>query len=80
VTPQFFADPEALRAYLVQPGDDQVAGWFTELVGPLLEPLLGVRVSTMRTEPSDNNLPALPVRAGECAFAWLAPTATSAFP
>ena len=58
--------------YLVRPGDDQVVRWLTERVGPLLERLLGVPVSTMRTEPSDNDFPALPVRAGESAFVWLA--------
>ena len=61
-----------MTVYLVRPGDDQVVGWLTELVGPLLERLLGVPVSTLRTEPSDNDFPALPVRAGENAFVWLA--------
>ncbi len=62
----------AVTVYLVRPGDERVVGWLTELVGPLLERLLGVPVSTLRTEPSENNFPALPVRAGDNAFVWLA--------
>jgi hypothetical protein len=61
-----------VTVYLVRPGDERVVRWLTELVGPLLERLLGVTVSTLRTEPSENNFPALPVRAGDNAFVWLA--------
>jgi hypothetical protein len=62
----------AVTVYLVRPGDDQLVRWLTEHVGPLLERLLGVPVSMLRTDPSDNGFPALPVRTGECAFVWLA--------
>ena len=49
-----------------------MVGSLTELVQPALEPALGVPVSTLRTEPSENNFPPLPVRAGDNAFVWLA--------
>jgi NIPSNAP len=62
----------AVTVYLVRPGDDELVQWLTELVGPLLERVLGANVSMLRTDPSDNNFPSLPVRAGESAFVWLA--------
>ena len=62
----------AVTVYLVRPGDDQLVRWLGEHVGPLLEGVLGVPVSMLRTDPSDNSFPSLPVRAGESAFVWLA--------
>jgi hypothetical protein len=49
----------AVTVYLVRPGDDQLVRWLTEQVGPLLERVLGIPVSTLRTDPSDNNFPSL---------------------
>jgi hypothetical protein len=62
----------AVTVYLVRPGDDQLVRWLTVTVGPLLERMLGVPVSMLRTDPADNNFPSLPVRSGESAFVWLA--------
>jgi hypothetical protein len=62
----------AVTVYLVRPGDDQLVQWLTQLAGPLLERVLGVPVSTLRTDAADNNFPSLPVRTGESAFVWLA--------
>jgi hypothetical protein len=62
----------AVSVYLVPPGDHQLVRWLTDLVAPLLDRVLGVSVSTLRTDPSVNTFPALRVRAGESAFVWLA--------
>jgi hypothetical protein len=54
------------------PADEELTGWLTVDVQPLLEDVLGVPVGAWRTEPAPNSVPSLPVRDGVNAFVWTA--------
>ena len=51
---------------------DEFADLFLREVRPLLADLGAPPLACLRTEPSENNFPALPVRTGENVFAWVA--------
>jgi quinol monooxygenase YgiN len=53
-------------------GGDEFADLFLREVRPLLAELGAPPLACLRTEPSENNFPALPVREGENVFAWVA--------
>ena len=58
--------------YHLPPDEDEFAGFFLTDVVPLLEETGAAPLACLRTEPAANNFPALPVRAGENVFAWVA--------
>jgi hypothetical protein len=59
--------------YHLPPGaGDEFADLFLREVRPLLTDLGAPPLACLRTEPSENNYPALPVREGENVFAWVA--------
>jgi quinol monooxygenase YgiN len=51
---------------------DEFADLFVGEVAPLLTDLGAPPLACLRTDPSENNFPALPVRTGENVFAWVA--------
>jgi hypothetical protein len=59
--------------YHLPPGaGDEFTELFVREVRPLLADLGATPLACLRTEPSENNFPALPVRTGENVFAWVA--------
>ena len=59
--------------YHLPPGSgDEFAELFVRDVRPLLADLGAPPLACLRTDPSENNFPALPVREGENVFAWVA--------
>jgi hypothetical protein len=70
------AEPSSLvtvTLYHLPPGaGDEFADLFLREVRPLLADFGAPPLACLRTEPSENNYPALPVRAGENVFAWVA--------
>lgn len=62
-----------VTVYHLPPGSgDDFADLFVREVRPLLADLGAPPLACLRTEPSENNYPALPVREGENVFAWVA--------
>ncbi|MGH3761160.1 NIPSNAP family protein [Actinophytocola sp.] len=70
------AEPSALvtvTLYHLPPrAGDEFAELFVREVRPLLADLGAPPLACLRTEPSENDYPALPVRTGENVFAWVA--------
>lgn len=58
--------------YHLPPGGDDFAELFLSEVRPLLAEAGAEPLACLRTEPAENNFPALPVRTGENLFAWVA--------
>lgn len=58
--------------YHLPPGGDDFAELFLSEVRPLLAEAGAAPLACLRTEPAENNFPALPVRTGENVFAWVA--------
>lgn len=58
--------------YHLPPGGDDFAEFFLREVRPLLAGAGAAPLACLRTEPAENNYPALPVRTGENVFAWVA--------
>ncbi|MCT2587471.1 NIPSNAP family protein [Actinophytocola gossypii] len=61
--------------YHLPPGNgsaDGFAEFFLDDVRPLLAETGAEPLACLRTEPAENNFPALPVRTGENVFAWVA--------
>lgn len=66
------ASPDSVISVTIQPvaGDlDEFAGWFREVVEPVLAELGAPSLALLRTENAPNDFPALPVRGGENVFA-----------
>jgi quinol monooxygenase YgiN len=62
-----------VTVYHLPPGaGDEFADLFVREVAPLLADTGAPPLACLRTEDSENNFPALPVRAGENVFAWVA--------
>jgi hypothetical protein len=64
--------------YRDQPFDEAFADFFERQVRPVLASTGATPLACFQTEPAENTFPALPVRAGENVFAWLARFPTSA--
>lgn len=58
--------------YHLPPGGDEFAELFLDGVVPLLADTGAAPLACLRTEPAENDFPALPVRTGENVFAWVA--------
>jgi quinol monooxygenase YgiN len=58
--------------YHLPPGGDDFAELFLTEAVPLLVEAGATPLACLRTEHAENNFPALPVRAGENVFAWVA--------
>jgi quinol monooxygenase YgiN len=58
--------------YHLPPDGDDFAELFLDEARPLLTGTGAVPLACLRTEPAENNYPALPVRTGENVFAWVA--------
>ncbi|MEP7053790.1 MAG: NIPSNAP family protein [Actinomycetota bacterium] len=61
-----------LTVYHLEDGADVLVNWLSTDVHHFIEGVLRVSISTLRTDPSPNTFPALPVRADVNAFAWAA--------
>lgn len=62
-----------ITLYHLPPGSgDEFADLFVKDVRPLLADLGAPPLACLRTDPRENNYPALPVRTGENVFAWVA--------
>ncbi|HEY7595440.1 MAG TPA: NIPSNAP family protein [Actinophytocola sp.] len=62
-----------ITLYHLPPGaGDEFADLFVRDVRPLLADLGAPPLACLRTDPRENNFPALPVRTGENVFAWVA--------
>jgi hypothetical protein len=57
---------------LASPVDDEFKRRFEERLLPILREAGAAPIACLETEPEENNYPALPVRAGENVFVWLA--------
>lgn len=58
--------------HLPERAGDEFADFFVREVRPLLADTGAPPLACLRTEPAENNFPALPVRGGANVFAWLA--------
>lgn len=58
--------------YHLPPGGDEFVDLYLSEVVPLLVDAGAVPLACLRTEPAENNFPALPVRTGVNVFAWIA--------
>ncbi|MPZ79449.1 MAG: NIPSNAP family protein [Actinophytocola sp.] len=70
------AEPSSLvtvTLYHLSPhAGDEFAGLFVREVAPLLADTGAPPLACLRTDPAENNFPALPIRTGENVFAWVA--------
>ncbi|GAB3454610.1 NIPSNAP family protein [Actinophytocola sediminis] len=58
--------------YHLPPGGDDFTELFVAEAAPMLADAGAAPLACLRTEPAENNYPALPVRGGENVFAWVA--------